>query len=505
MTVAKTQERKKFFSIVFTLTFSFMLMLAAFVGLSQAQQPPVLDDQEITFAVQRQLLADELVAAHLIDVNTENGLVTLSGSVDHLLAKERAERIAESTKGVLAVKNQLLVEPTIRTDEEIRENVETALTLDPATDSYEVEAMVEDGIVTLSGTVESGAEKTLAGKVAKGVKGVLAVNNNIAVEYSAERSDAQIQAEIERRLELHPQIDELLVDVMVENGEVTITGVVGSVAEQTEVLQSAWTAGVQDVDLSGLSIEWWTRESMYQTQTPDIKTDAELEQDAKDALLYEPRVASFELNVQVENGVASLSGTVDNFRAKRAAEEAIKGVSGIWRVRNYINVRPEPIYSDQEIADNVRSALQRDPLVDRYEITVSVVNKRVHLYGNVDTYSEKWQAEDVASRVNGVADVQNSLEVDYEWTWKSDQAIEEDVRSEYFWSLFVDGEDILVTADNGEVILTGNVDSWSEHQAAVDNAFEAGAASVTSYLNIEGSPWSSDSPRHYEQPSQYRW
>lgn len=500
-----TQNRSYIFSLLLTAMFSSMLMLMILAGMTYAQEPPVLDDQEISFAIQRELLADELVAAHLVNVSTENGVVTLSGTVDHLLAKDRAERIAESTKGVLAVKNLLIVEPAIRTDEEIREDVEVALTQDPATDSYEIDVAVDKGVVTLTGTVESVAEKTLAAKVAKGVKGVIALENNVRVAYPTERSDTEIQAEIERRLELHPQIDELFIDVTVENGEVALTGVVGSVAEQTEALQSAWTAGVQDVDMSGLSIEWWTRESMYQTQTPDIKTDAELARDVNDALLYEPRVTSFDVNVQVENGAVTLSGVVDNYKAKRAAEEAARGVAGIWRVKNYISVRPETLYSDQEVADNVRSALQRDPLIDRYEITVSVVNKKVYLYGTVDTYSEKWQAEDVAARVNGVADVQNSLQVDYEWTWKSDQAIEEDVRDEYFWSLSVDGGDILVTADNGEVILTGDVDSWSEHQAAVDNAFEAGAKAVTSYLNIQDSPWSSDSPRHYEQPFQYNW
>ena len=59
-----------------------------------------LDHKAITLAVETALLNDGGVRAHLIDVNTRDGVVTLSGWVDNLLAKERAGQIAESVKGV---------------------------------------------------------------------------------------------------------------------------------------------------------------------------------------------------------------------------------------------------------------------------------------------------------------------------------------------------------------------------------------------------------------------
>lgn len=80
---------------------------------------------------------------------------------------------------------------------------------------------------------------------------------------------------------------------------------------------------------------------------------------------------------------------------------------------------------------------------------------------------------------------------------KSDQQIREDIESEYFWSPFVDGSTITVMVDNGMAILSGEVNTWSEHKAAVDNAFDGGATSVKSYLDIKEPSWESETPRYY--------
>jgi osmotically-inducible protein OsmY len=68
------------------------------------------------------LLNDSGVPAYLIDVSTRDGIVTLSGWVDSLLAKERASEIAATIKGVRAVVNRIAI-TTVRPDEEILEDV----------------------------------------------------------------------------------------------------------------------------------------------------------------------------------------------------------------------------------------------------------------------------------------------------------------------------------------------------------------------------------------------
>jgi osmotically-inducible protein OsmY len=142
--------------------------------------------------VMEQLLEDEWVSSHFIDVKTNAGIVTLTGPVNNLLEKERAPEVASTVKGVRAVVNRVTVRPVKRTDAEIREDIEQALLDDPATEVYEVGIEVKDGIVTLAGTVDSWLKRELSERRAKGVGGVLEVRNRITVAYKDERADREI-------------------------------------------------------------------------------------------------------------------------------------------------------------------------------------------------------------------------------------------------------------------------------------------------------------------------
>ena len=89
----------------------------AFAGLVAARE---IKDIDITLAIERQLQKDEGVPAHLIDVRTKDGIVTLSGPVENLLARERAPEIAATIKGVRSVINFIDVLSIIRSDAQIR-------------------------------------------------------------------------------------------------------------------------------------------------------------------------------------------------------------------------------------------------------------------------------------------------------------------------------------------------------------------------------------------------
>ena len=145
-----------------------------------AERPETsVDDTGITLAVERELTYDPAVTAARLNVSTMEGIVRLDGTSENILAKDRAERIAETVKGVRSVVNLIQVDPVERpSDGKTLENLEHALIMDPATDSYEVSATVEDGVVTLTRTVESWTEKNLCTRVAKGVRGVTAPSNS---------------------------------------------------------------------------------------------------------------------------------------------------------------------------------------------------------------------------------------------------------------------------------------------------------------------------------------
>lgn len=479
---------------------------------SATAQTRTMSDQGISDQVEEELMFDQGVLSTNVRISTTDGIVTLRGTVDNLLAKERAARLAETVRGVRSVINRIKVSPrAMHKDDEITENIEAAWLADPATESYEVSARVNNGNVILTGTVESYQEKELAATVAKGVSGVRSLDNQIEVDYQQVRSDLEIKNEIEEALKWDVNVEYSgLVDVKVNDGRVTLTGTAGSVAERRRMLSKSWVAGVTDVDVSKVKIQDWADDEQRRNKRIPSISDAEMEQAIKDALLYDPRVNMFDVKVEVTGGRATLRGTVDNVKARRAALQVARNTYGVWHVYDRLKVQSQAGLSDAQIKDRIVQALARDALVESYEITANVHDGNVDLYGTVDTFFEKSQADDVVSRVNGVIDVDNHLVVsdlyepyiydpyvdstypyDYDWyhyepsgTFESDQTIEAEIEDELWWSPFVDADEVDVDVDNGIATLTGSVDSWHERQSAAENAYEGGAVSVINKLTI---------------------
>lgn len=470
-----------------------------------------IEDSDINDHVEQEFKFDSAVPFNSIDVKTSEGVVTLSGSVTNLMAKERAKRIAQTVRGVRSVINQIKVDPLLdRSAKKLRDSVEKALMYDAATDSYEIKVQTDDkGNVTLDGSVDSWTERNLAGKVAKSVTGVVNVKNQIGFKKVPDRPDAEIRPEIEQRLRWDMLVDHGLIDVSVNEGEVSLSGVVGSAAEKQRAELDAWVSGVKSVDASDLKVEKWARDEELREQKYAVRPDLEILSAVQDALLYDPRVNSFNLDIKVTNGYITLRGVVDNIAAKKAAVSDARNTVGVVRVNDLIKVRPLSEFDDEAIATDVRAALLRNPVTESYEINVAVDNGVVRLSGVVDTYYEKGVAENVAQRASGVVLVRNYLVVSepgvitynpyvydwsiYDFSWyddatfatnKSDWEIKLDIEDELLWSPFVDVNDIDVTVNAGVATLTGTVESWMEYNSARENAYDGGAIAVINKINV---------------------
>lgn len=281
-------RRGRFFSTVTLL--STLLFCHGAVSYAAPQE---LDDADITLAVETELILEEAVPSHKIDVSTENGIVTLSGSVGTYFAKLEAATTAESVKGVLGVINNIEVEPVVRLDSQIRGDIVSALVADPVTESFEIDVNVEDGVVTLTGEVDSYTEKNIAEEVAQGVKGVIDVKNLLTYDLVADRTDADIQADIKRRLRSDASIDSGLISVTVNNGKVTLGGSAGSATEKSEAEIEAWIVpGVKSV-ANNIDVKWWLDGGA--ADWAEDWTDKDIEQSAENALLTNPRVTSFKV------------------------------------------------------------------------------------------------------------------------------------------------------------------------------------------------------------------
>lgn len=451
-----------------------------------------ISDEDITQAIKEALQVDETVPSHQIDVQTSEGIVNLSGSVPTLQAKERALELVETIRGVRAIINQIVVNPITRSDAEIQEAIVAALFFDPATHASEITVTVEDGVATLSGIVESWQKRTLCGWVTKGVKGLREVKNEIIFTYQEDRPDDDIELEVKRRLERDVWVGDALINVQAEAGKVSLTGVVGSVAEKSRAYFDAWVSGVTEVDVRELSVEWRERKRMVRESKYAPKTDEEIRQAVEDAFHYDPRIASLDLEVAVNNGTAILTGVVDNLMAKRAAGQNAGNTIGVRRVENYLQVRPVNPPNDLEIAQNVREVFLWSSEVDRHPIVVSCHDGKIYLDGTVDSNYEKFQAEDVACRVRGVVAIENDLKVDQTQRWKSDQEIKQDIERQFRWSSFLEPDQIEVNVEDGVTTLTGSVDTRPQHNALVMKAMKGGAKKVISHLRIQSAPIGTD-------------
>ncbi len=462
-----------------------------------------IQDSDITLAVIDDLSTDDLVSAHLIDVGTKDGIVTLSGAVDNLLSKDIAVQIAGRIKGVRGVIDEIDVKTVKRPDDEIRTDVLKALILDPTTSQYDTDVEVAKGVATLSGKVNSWAEKQLVEDTVKGVKGVKGIKNELSINININRPDSEIKAEIEHILDLDPYLNNGLVDVNVQEGRVSLTGTVSSVAEKTTAYNDAWAAGIKSVDISGLEVKWWMRDDMHRGKKWAPKSDKEITDAINDAFEFDPRVKPFRIDVQVNNGDVVLSGTVGNLKAKKAAEQDAKDTIGVGPadVKNYLRVRLVNPPSDSEITENIQKMLSVHPILERHNIIVLVRNQKVYLYGVVDYLPEKNLAESVASGIKGVVDVENNITVRKAWKWRSDNQVKKSIKRRLFWSPFVDSDNISVDVKDGIAVLSGTVNSWYELKSAVQSAFKGGAKSVKSQLKIK--QWRDFNSPIYRDP--YYW
>lgn len=147
-----------------------------------------VEDATITASVKSKLLWNDHTDGLAINVDTVNGRVKLSGTADTAAAKELATRLARNTDGVRAVDNQLVIDGTkpavaatatadaAVSDAWITSKVKSTFTYSRWVDASDIDVATQDGVVSLKGEVESGAEKELAAKLAQDVRGVRKVD-----------------------------------------------------------------------------------------------------------------------------------------------------------------------------------------------------------------------------------------------------------------------------------------------------------------------------------------
>lgn len=208
-----------------------------------------MSDEQIKKQIIDQYVWDSRLDASKVDVTVDNGRVTIKGAVPTYRAKDAATQDAYLIRGVKWVDNQLVVQyETKPTDDDMRSSVKGALFWDVDINSDKVDVSVLAGWVTLRGTVDAYWKKRQAEDDAYGVSGVIGVTNELAVVPTQEWEDERIAKDVQQALERNMNIVIDTVDVVVENGHVTLNGTVGTwVAYDSAERSARFTGGVVDV------------------------------------------------------------------------------------------------------------------------------------------------------------------------------------------------------------------------------------------------------------------
>lgn len=213
-------------------------------------------------------------------------------------------------------------------------------------------------------------------------------------------------------------------------------------------------------------------------------TNRDLKEEVLNALDWEPSIDAGEIDVAVEENIVTLRGRVGSYAQKRAAERVTLGVYGVKGVANDLEVVLAPVYerTDTDIAQAALEALKWNAVVPRDRVTVTVSNGWVTLNGALDWQYQKDAADRTVSNLAGVTSVTNDIVIQRRVSTTDVQSkIEEAFRR----SAEIDARRINVSAQNGQVTLTGNVHSWTERQEATRAAWAApGVTQVTDRLTV---------------------
>jgi osmotically-inducible protein OsmY len=217
-----------------------------------------------------------------------------------------------------------------------------------------------------------------------------------------------------------------------------------------------------------------------------MKTDLQLKSDVSDELAWDPSVNAAHIGVAVSEGVVTLTGHLESFAEKHAAERAVRRVAGVRGIAVELDVKlaPEHERSDSEIAQAAAAALRLNSLVPEGQVKVEVENGWVRLTGEVDWGYQFASAEQCVQPLAGVRGLFNEITI-------KPRVKQTDIVRQISAALTRhaarEARHIGIEVEGGVVTLSGKVDTLAEHDAAMGVAFSAhGVSRVVDHLQVAG-------------------
>lgn len=215
-----------------------------------------------------------------------------------------------------------------------------------------------------------------------------------------------------------------------------------------------------------------------------MKTDADLKRDVTAELAWDPAVKATAIGVAVKDGVVTLTGHLETFAEKYAAERALRRVAGVQAIALELDVKLSPDHkrSDTDIATSAEQALKWNTLVPLEDIRLTVDHGWVTLRGEVEWDYQRRSAEEAIRPLMGVVGISNEITLRIK---PKAADLSRKIEDALMRQALREAKKIQVGVDGTTVTLNGTVHSWHERDAVQGVAWAApGVHAVINQLRV---------------------
>lgn len=220
-----------------------------------------------------------------------------------------------------------------------------------------------------------------------------------------------------------------------------------------------------------------------------MKPDEEIRKNVLEEIQWDAQLTKIapQIGVIVKNEVVTLSGDVDYYSQKLAAEKAAKRVKDVKVVAMDMQVKgagQSDLITDGKIAEAVRNALTWHSAVNEDAVNIKVEDGWIYLEGKVDWEYERKAAQRAVENLRGVKGVVNEIRIKPRQVHPAE--VKKQIRAAFHRHATVDSAEIKVLVKDGKVTLSGKVRSWMEWKDAEDVVWSMpGVVEVENKLAIE--------------------